>query len=115
MRVPIRRLVLDLPGRLLTSHSLIFALNLAEEAVHFITDAGGEEEFIGFTRGETIAKLQGPQVIDLNCNTPGIFERTESLARIRIESIDAAIAEIADQQCIAKLVEISGCKDPDPE
>src|SRR6266478_4170753 len=93
--------LLDHSGRLLTSHSLIFALNLAEKAVHFITDTGSEEEFIGFARGETIAELQGPQVIDLNCNTPAIFERTEGLARIRIKGIDKAIAEIADQQCIA--------------
>ncbi len=112
--LPIRRLVLDLPARLLTSHGLIFALNLAEEAVHFITDAGGEEELVGFACGETIAELQGPQVIDLDCNTPGIFERTEGLARIRIESIDAAVPEIADQQGIAKLAEIGGCKSQTP-
>src|SRR5215831_3863669 len=91
-------LLFDLLARLLTGHGSVFRLNIPEEAVCFTIDAGSEEEFVGCARGCIIPELQGPQAINRNGSVRLVSELAEKLASSQIIRIDAAVAEIADQQ-----------------
>ena len=96
------------PLRLLARRGLAYALNLTEEAMHLIINTSGKEERVGWTSGCAIAKLQSPQTIDHNWISSVTFKLTDTFAGFRVVSIDAPIAEIADQQIIAELAKIRG-------
>src|SRR5947208_17099118 len=77
-------------------HRSVFVLNLPEEAMRLTADASGEEEFIGFTGGSSIAESQAPQAINHDGSAPLVRQLAEECARIRIIGVDKPIAEVAD-------------------
>src|SRR5438105_3667419 len=67
---------------------------------------GREEQGIGRTGHETIAKLDAPQAIDHDGTVRGIPQRPDEMPGIQVICIDAAVAKIANQQVIAELAKV---------
>src|SRR5437879_1850307 len=84
-----------------------------EQTVRFIVDAGGEKQRVGLVPLFT-AENDAPQSVNGNGLSGLVLKLAQEGAGARIEGIDSAIAEIADQQVVAKLAEIVGrqCQAP---
>ncbi len=85
-----------------------------EEAVVLILNARREEELVGLTPAPTIAEGQGPEPIEDEGLAVLVRQYAQRCSRCRIERIDAATPEIADEQIIAKATEIGGSQRHSP-
>jgi hypothetical protein len=70
--------------------------------------AGGEVQRVRGAGGAAIAELQPPQVRDGDRLAVGVFQLADETAAVRIEGVDVAIAEIADQQIVAERAKVRG-------
>src|SRR6266699_5134377 len=77
----------------------------AEEAVLLTVRPGSEVDGIGVTAGASVADPQTPQPVNQDLLPLGIDNRAEELAGTGIESVDATVAEIADQNRAGKWAE----------
>src|SRR4029078_137495 len=80
---------------------------LTEETVHFIVRAGGEVERVGVARRYSVSKLDGPQTVDGDGPALFVAQRAGKVS-VRAIGVDAAIAEIADENVSAELAEVRG-------
>src|SRR5947209_18002436 len=88
-------------------HRSVFALNLPEEAMRLTADASGEEEFIGFTGGSSIAGGQAPQAINHDGSAPLVRQLAEESARIRAIVVAKPCPEVAYYQRLAKVPKVA--------
>src|SRR5437016_6059239 len=63
-----------------------------------VTDAGGEIYGMRMAVRTVIAGDQRPQIVDLDRMAGAGAEHADQLASVRVEGVDMAIAEIADQE-----------------
>src|SRR6266699_708650 len=77
----------------------------AEEAVLLTVRTGSEVDGIGATAGASVADPQTPQPVNQDHLSLGIDDRAEELTGTGIESVDATVAEVADQNRAGKLAE----------
>src|SRR4029077_17030854 len=75
----------------------------AEESVLLAVRTGREVDRLAATASPIISSLQAPQPIDPDLLAGGIDDRCQELAGAGTESVDAAVAEIADQNVAGKL------------
>src|SRR5438132_1187243 len=68
----------------------------------FIADAGGEEEGVPSASILAVAERQAPEPGDLDCLVVCVCEGAEEFPRVRIEGVDLAVAEVANQQVVAE-------------
>src|SRR5689334_3249530 len=68
--------------------------------------AGREVQRVGRTCGAAISEAQSPQVPDGDRPPVCVFQLAGEMAVRRIEGVDGAIAEIADQQVVAEATEV---------
>src|SRR5438093_9861163 len=85
----------------------------AKQAVLFVERSCGEDQRVGWTCVRAVAECQPPQAFDLDRPTLRRMERTAVLefsafVQARIVRVNAAVAEVADQQIAAELPEVSG-------
>src|SRR5262245_6613299 len=84
-------------------------LDLSKETVHFVVQARSEEELVTPAREAIIPERQSPETIDRDRITVLVRELALEGPRRKIESIDATIPEVADQQAVAELAKIVRC------
>ena len=79
-------------------------VELAEQAVLLLADAGGEVERVHVAAVAAVAELQGPQLVDHDAVAALVLERAEEGAGRRVVGVDAgvALAEVADEQRAAE-------------
>lgn len=75
---------------------MLFSLDEAEETVRLSADTSGKEEYVGWARLFAIPEGYAPQAINHN-GAELIFKLTEEGTSRRIEGMDVAITEIADE------------------
>src|SRR6266545_8116450 len=83
---------------------LACGLDRAEQAVCFVVDAGGEQQR-GAVAGDAVAEAQRPQALDLDRAAVLVPQPSEERAGLRVVGVDAAVAEVADQQRAAEATE----------
>src|SRR5439155_11925244 len=69
-------------------------------------DSGGKIQSVRVTAVATIAEAQPPKAMDCNWIAGTIRQLPEEVARDWIESVNAAIAKIADQERASELTEL---------
>ena len=98
------------------AHTACFSLrsNRSEQTMTFIADTGSKEERGGRGLKGAVPEVQAPQAIDRHWVSECVLQLAEEIAGAQTESIDPAIAEIADQQRTAKVTEVqrSKCQPP---
>lgn len=77
-----------------------------KEAIGFVVQPGGEEEGVGWTGVATVAKAQPPEAIIHDGVAVLVAQLAQEGAGGGVESVDAAIAKVADEQRVAELAEI---------
>jgi len=87
-------------------HGLLSCLgdraDYTEGTMRAAVKASREEERISLTRQAPVAKCQAAQTIDGDRITFEIHKLAEESARVRIEGVDVAIAEVADEDGLAE-------------
>src|SRR5207253_10073990 len=73
-----------------------------DQSMLFIADAGGEEEGVPSASILAVAERQAPEPGDLDCLVVCVCEGAEEFPRVRIEGVDLAVAEVANQQVVAE-------------
>src|ERR1700752_1627059 len=81
--------------------------DLAEEPVGLIVHPGREKQLVMLPGRPIIAEAQAPQAIDRDALPLTLGEGTQQGTRVGIEGIDLAIAEITDDERMAKLAEVT--------
>ncbi len=77
----------------------------AEEAVLFTVRTGSEVDRVRLTADGSVADPQGPKPVNQDLLPLGIDDDAEERAGAGIESVDATITEIPDQNSAGKLAE----------
>src|ERR1700674_5518920 len=77
----------------------------AEEAVHFPVGPGREEERASWTCGCAVAEPKTPQAVDHDRLLVGATQGAFEFAIPRVVCVDAAIAEVSDQEVAAEVAE----------
>src|SRR3954447_12732212 len=81
----------------------------AEQPMRLVLDPGGEVERMGMAVWTGIAGNERPQAVDLDRVAGSVAEHAHELAGVGVEGVDAAIAEIADQEVAGKTPESFRC------
>src|SRR5262249_22237852 len=79
----------------------------AEQSVIFVLDASGEEQHVGRTGIESIAEVQTPQAGNRYRLSVRAVHQELEIAGLGVEGRDLPTAELADQQTIAHLAEVT--------
>src|SRR3954451_23407108 len=78
-----------------------------EQAVRLVLDAGGEDERLLRADG-AVAEAQAPQALVDDGVAARIAEGAEQLAGLEVVGVDPAVAEVAHEQRMAELAEVTG-------
>src|SRR5262245_52072260 len=89
--------------------ALAFGFDFADQTVGFVAGTGGEIQhgIVAIVVLVVVAETQRPQAVDGDGVSLLIRQRSKKLGRTRIEGVDVAVAEVADQQRAAKRAETS--------
>src|SRR5205085_11617360 len=77
---------------------------IAEQAVLFIVDPCREEERAGRAR-QAEAELESPDSRDVDRGAGRVAYLAQEVARVEVECVDRAVAEVADEQGVVEFAE----------
>src|SRR6476619_7017540 len=104
------------PGPVPVGNPSALRFDRAEQAVVLAVRTRGEEKGVRGTGSVAVAELERPQPLDHHRVTVSTLQaalEVERTARLRLEGVDHAVAEVADQQVAAELAEVVGSpRDP---
>ncbi len=92
----------------------VIGVDLAEEAVGFIVDAGGEVYGVRVETVDAVPGLEGPEMIVDQGLAVCAVDRAEEHVRGCVIGEDLAVAKVADQQIVAERAEVGGGDDDSP-
>src|SRR6266513_2507904 len=92
----------------------------AEQAVRLVVWPGGEEQRVRWPCASAVAEAKRPQALDLQRRAASTVQHAAALVLavakriVRIVGVDAAVAEVADEQIVAEGTEVSRRKRQSP-
>lgn len=90
------------PGCLPNGCPYLLEVDHAEQAIRITRRSRGEEQLVGLAiRSASLAESQRPKTIDVDDFVGCVLELGHELPSLGIEGIDAAIAQVPDQQGVA--------------